>query len=90
MLEMDAAGCFDLVAAHSAVALAQGMVREIPGAVVMPLAASPLRWRHLLGWDRGGPAARAAPEVFELVVQAYREIVGQRRRSAGAYGVRGA
>ena len=82
MLEMDAASCFDLVAGGSAVALAQGMVREIPGAVAVPLTGSPLRWRHLLGWDRGVPAARAAPEVFQLAVLAYQEIVGQRRRYA--------
>lgn len=81
-LEMDAANCFDLVAGGSAVALAQPMVRDIPGAVTMPLVDSPLRWRHWVGWDRGVPAARAAPEVFELAAQAYQEIVGKRRRYA--------
>jgi DNA-binding transcriptional LysR family regulator len=82
LLEMDVANCFDLVAAGSAVALCQGMVRQIPGAVAMPLAGSPLQWRHLIGWDRGAVAARSAAKVRELAVHSYLDIIRQRDRYA--------
>ncbi|MGX6600601.1 LysR substrate-binding domain-containing protein [Micromonosporaceae bacterium Da 78-11] len=82
ILERDPSGAFDMVANGSGLVLCQGIVRDIPGAVAMPIADSPLRWRHLLGWDRGSVAARSAPEVYRLAVQAYLEVVGQRHRYA--------
>lgn len=80
--EMDVGVCFDLVASGSAVALAQGTVRRIPGVAAVPIAGAPLRWRHLLGWDGGARAARYAPEVFDLAAEAYVDIVRQRGRYA--------
>ena len=94
VLQMDVGVCFDLVASGSAVALAQGTVREIPGVAAVPIAGAPLRWRHLLGWDRGAAAAGFAPEVFDLAAEAYLDIVRQRQRYADwlathpAFGVR--
>jgi len=81
-LEMDVGGCIDLVAAGSAVVLCQGTVRSMPGVVAVALTGSPLRWRHLLGWDPAGPAAAAAVEVHGLAVQAYLDVVAQRPRYA--------
>jgi hypothetical protein len=57
-------------------------VRSAPGIVAVPLRGVPLRWRHLLGWDPEGPAARQAAELFGYAVEAYREIVAQRPRYA--------
>ena len=80
--ELDVGGAFDLVAAGKAVALAQGAVRSMAGVVAVPLTGSPLRWRHLLGWDPESAAARRAAEVAALAADAYLEVVGQRPRYA--------
>jgi DNA-binding transcriptional LysR family regulator len=78
--EIDASSAFDLVAAGGAIALCQGTVRSAPGVIAVPLRGVPLRWRHLLGWDPDGPAAAQAAELFGYAVEAYLEIVAQRRR----------
>lgn len=80
--EIDASSAFDMVAGGTAVALCQGMVRSVPGAVAVPLLGVPLRWRHLLGWDPDGPAARQAAELYGYAVEAYLEVLGQRPRYA--------
>ena len=80
--ELDVGGAFDLVAAGKAVALAQGAVRSVSGVVAVPLSGSPLRWRHLLGWDPESGAARRAAEVASLATEAYLDIVSQRPRYA--------
>jgi len=77
---LDVGGAFDLVAAGKAVALAQGAVRSMAGVVAVPLAGSPLRWRHLLGWDPESAAARRAGEVASLAAEAYLDVVDQRPR----------
>lgn len=82
LYEMDVGGCFDMVAAGAAVVLCQGTVRPVPGVVALPLTGSPLRWRHLIGWDPAGPGARFAGEVSVLAVQAYLDVVAQRPRYA--------
>jgi DNA-binding transcriptional LysR family regulator len=78
--EIDASSAFDLVAGGTAVVLCQGLVRSVPGAVAVPLTGVPLQWRHLLGWDSDGPAARGAAELFGYAVESYLEIVTQRPR----------
>lgn len=85
-LELDAGGCVDLVAEGGAVALCQGTIRARPRVVAVPLADSPLRWRHLLGWDPAGPAAAAADEVHDLAVHAYLTVVAQRHQYAAWLG----
>jgi DNA-binding transcriptional LysR family regulator len=80
--EIDASSAFDMVVAGTAVALCQATVRVVPGAVAVPLAGLPLRWRHMLGWDPEGPAARHAAEVFGYAVEAYLDILAQRPRYA--------
>jgi DNA-binding transcriptional LysR family regulator len=82
LYEMDVGGCVDLVAAGAAVVLCQGTVRAMPGVVALPLAGTPLRWRHLLGWDPAGPAARDAAELSALAVRSYLDVVAQRPRYA--------
>ncbi|MFI7373220.1 LysR family transcriptional regulator [Actinoplanes sp. NPDC049668] len=84
--EMDVGSCIDLVAGGSAVVLCQGAVRPIPGVVALPLEGSPLRWRHLLGWDPAGPGAARAAEVAALAVRAYLDVVGTRPRFAAWLG----
>lgn len=76
--EMDAGAVFDLVTSGRAVALCQATVRDVPGAVAVPLAGSPLSWRHLLGWDSHASAA----DVAALATASYLEIVARRPRYA--------
>jgi len=80
--EIEPGGILDLVASGSAVALCQGTTRDLPGAVAVPVAGTPLRWRHLLGWDPGRHAEATVAGVFDLAVRAYLEIVEQRPRYA--------
>ncbi|MET0494482.1 MAG: LysR family transcriptional regulator [Actinoplanes sp.] len=77
-LEMDVASVFDVVSAGSAVALCQGTVRDVPGVGAIPLAGTPLRWRHVLGWNASGNAAEVAEKVRELAVETYLSVVAQR------------
>jgi DNA-binding transcriptional LysR family regulator len=79
---LDVGGALDMVAAGKAVALAQGAVRSMAGVVAVPLTGSPLRWRHLLGWDPESAAARRAGEVASLAAEAYLDVVGQRPKYA--------
>jgi DNA-binding transcriptional LysR family regulator len=76
--EMDVGGCIDLVAGGAAVVLCQGTFRPVPGVTMVPIAGTPLRWRHLLGWHPDSVAAGAAEEVLELARAAYLEIIGRR------------
>lgn len=77
-LEMDVASVFDVVSLGGAVALCQGTVRDVPGVATIPLAGTPLRWRHVLGWQAGGKAAQVAGAVRELAVETYLAVVAQR------------
>ncbi|WP_345537985.1 LysR family transcriptional regulator [Phytohabitans rumicis] len=78
ILESDPIGCLDLVLSGAAVLLCQGISRPPPGTVLVPLAGTPLRWRHLLGWHPESPAAIRAPEVLTLAAAAYQEVVTHR------------
>lgn len=81
-MQLDVGSVFDMVAGGTVVALAQGTIREIEGVTAVPIAGSPLGWRHVLGWDRTGPVAGQAAEVFDLSVAAYHDILRQRLRYA--------
>jgi DNA-binding transcriptional LysR family regulator len=78
VFETDVGGCIDLLNSGAAVVLAQGTFRHLPGIVMLPIAGTPLRWRHLLGWHPDSIAAGAAEEVLDLARAAYLEVVGQR------------
>lgn len=75
--ETDVRTCVELVEAGTAVAPCQGSFRTPPGLVTVPLAGTPLHWRHLLGWHPESPAARHAPRVAGYAVEAYRDAVAR-------------
>jgi hypothetical protein len=50
---------------------------------MVPIAGTPLRWRHLLGWHPDSPAARAADDVLIHATAAYLETVERRPEYAG-------
>ena len=78
VFETDVGGCIDLLQSGAAVVLAQGTFRHLPGIAMMPIAGTPLRWRHLLGWHPDGAAALAAGEVIAHSIGAYTETVARR------------
>jgi DNA-binding transcriptional LysR family regulator len=75
VFESDVSGCVDMVVAGAAVVLCQGTFRQRPGVAMVPIAGTPLRWRHLLGWHPGGAAAPGADEVLGHAVSAYCDVV---------------
>lgn len=75
--EGDVRTCVELVEAGTAVAPCQGSFRPPPGLVTVPLAGTPLHWRHLLGWHPEAPAARHAPRVAGYACDAYRDAVAR-------------
>jgi DNA-binding transcriptional LysR family regulator len=79
MYEVDVAGCVDLALGGNVV-LCQPTFRLVPGLVSVPLAGAPLRWRHLLGWHPGSPAAPHATRVARHTAAAYRAAVGRSPR----------
>jgi len=82
VLETDVGACVDLVAAGAAAVLCQGAFREIAGVAMVPIAGTPLTWRHLLGWRPDTAAAAGAGDVLAHATAAYLETVGRRTRYA--------
>lgn len=75
--EGDVRSCIELVERGDAVALCQSSFRPPPGLISIPIAGTPLRWRHLLGWHPEAPAARHAERLAGFAVEAYRETVAR-------------
>jgi DNA-binding transcriptional LysR family regulator len=61
--ETDTASCVHLVQVGRAVGLCRATFPPTPGLVTRPLVGAPLRWRHLIGWHPGAPAAGVAASV---------------------------
>lgn len=80
--EGDVRTCMELVEDGAAVALCQSSFRPLPNLVSVPIAGTPLRWRHLLGWHPDAPAAQHAGEVIDHAVAAYRDAVARLPRTA--------
>jgi DNA-binding transcriptional LysR family regulator len=76
--EMDVGACIDLVMGGTGVVLCQATFRQLPNIAMVPIAGTPMSWRHLVGWHPDSVAAHAAAEVVALAVTAYREVVEQR------------
>jgi DNA-binding transcriptional LysR family regulator len=73
VFEGDVRTCIELVEAGDAVALCQSSFRPPPGLVSVPIAGTPLRWRHLLGWHPDSAAAQGVEQVATYAVAAYRD-----------------
>lgn len=82
IFETDTGGCLDLVERDVAVALCQGTFRPVQGLVKVPIAGTPLRWRHLLGWHPDSRAAEFADEVHRHASAAYLDAVRRSPRYA--------
>lgn len=73
--EGDIRTCVELVEAGTAIAPCQSSFRPPPGLVTVPIAGTPLHWRHLLGWHPETAAAQHAEQIGYYAVQAYRDAV---------------
>jgi DNA-binding transcriptional LysR family regulator len=77
VLESDVRGVVDMVESGLAIGMCQPTFRPPAGLTHRPLAGAPLRWRQVLGWHPDGPAARVAPRLLGMALEAYREAVAR-------------
>ncbi|WP_283135330.1 LysR family transcriptional regulator [Rhizohabitans arisaemae] len=61
----------DLIAAGRCIAMFQATHREHPGIALRPLAGSPLRFRHVMGWREGSPIAKHAADLVREAMRVY-------------------
>ena len=73
VLESDVRGVVDMVESGLAIGICQPTFRPPAGLTHRPLAGAPLRWRQVLGWHPDSPAARAAPRLLGMALEAYQE-----------------
>ncbi|MBV1851672.1 LysR family transcriptional regulator [Catellatospora tritici] len=73
--ENDVGGVTDLVRGGDVVALCQPTFREVVGVRAVPLAGTPLRWRHLIGWHPEAPAAEVAPKLIQYATESYDDAI---------------
>jgi DNA-binding transcriptional LysR family regulator len=77
VLESDVRGVVDMVESGLAIGMCQPTFRPPAGLTHRPLAGAPLRWRQILGWHPDSPAARAAPRLMGMALEAYQESVAR-------------
>ncbi|MEV6490003.1 LysR family transcriptional regulator [Actinoplanes sp. NPDC051633] len=77
LLETDIRGVVDMVESGLALGLCQPTFRPPAGLTHRPLAGAPVRWRQVLGWHPDSPAARIAPRLSEMAIEAYQEVVAR-------------
>ena len=80
--ETDASACVELVQAGRAVGLCRATFPPTPGVVTVPLAGTPLSWRHVLGYDPETTAAATVPAVLMHARQAHAEAAHRNPRYA--------
>ena len=66
-----------MVESGLAVGLCQPTFRPPAGLAHRPLRGAPLRWRQVLGWHPDSTAARIAPRLTAMAVDAYEEVVAR-------------
>ncbi|WP_165984924.1 LysR family transcriptional regulator [Streptomyces sp. YIM 98790] len=77
LLESEISSCLHLIQVGRAVGLCRATFAPAPGIVTLPLAGTPLSWRHLLGWQPGSPAADAADTVAAVARAAYHDALSR-------------
>ena len=77
VLESDVRGVVDMVESGLAIGICQPTFRPPAGLTHRPLAGAPLRWRQVLGWHPDSPAARGAPRLVGMALEAYQEAVAR-------------
>ncbi|GAB7052017.1 LysR family transcriptional regulator [Catenuloplanes indicus] len=80
VFEIDVRAAIDMVESGAAIGICQPTFRPPPGLVTVPLAGTPLRWRHLVGWHPESGAAGFAHRVVELATESYLDSVARNTR----------
>jgi DNA-binding transcriptional LysR family regulator len=75
LYEVDVRTAIDLVEAGDAVALCQSSFRPPDGLVAVPIAGTPLRWRHIVGWLPANICTNAAQTLLDAARESYEEAV---------------
>ncbi|MER5625688.1 LysR family transcriptional regulator [Streptosporangium sp. NPDC002544] len=61
----------DLISSGRCVGMFQATSKGHPGVTIRPLAGTPLRFRHMIGWTEHGPVARYGHELVRAVTRTY-------------------
>jgi hypothetical protein len=61
------------------VALCQSSFRPPDGLVSVPIAGTPLQWRHVIGWVPGVLTTDAADRLLEFARRSYEDVLVRRR-----------
>ncbi|MFB9718445.1 LysR family transcriptional regulator [Planobispora longispora] len=61
----------DLIASARCVGMFQATSKGYAGIAIRPLAGTPLRFRHMIGWTEQGPVAPRAAELVQAVTRSY-------------------
>jgi DNA-binding transcriptional LysR family regulator len=77
MYEVDVRTAVDLVEAGETVALCQSSFRPPDGLVAVPIAGTPLRWRHLVGWMPENVSIKDVVHLLEVARESYEEVVAR-------------
>ncbi|MDB1090313.1 LysR family transcriptional regulator [Streptomyces sp. ACA25] len=83
LYESDVSSCVHLVQVRRTVGLCRATFPPTPRLVTRPLAGSPLRWRHLLGWHPDSAAAPVAAAALGQARGAYGDAVSRSSGYAG-------
>ena len=84
MYEVDVRTAIELVEAGEAIALCQSSFRPPDGLVAVPIAGTPLRWRHVVGWLPGAIRIKAITQLLEFAARSYEDALARARRKAGS------
>jgi DNA-binding transcriptional LysR family regulator len=77
LLEVDARTAVELVEAGDVVALCQSSFRPPDGVVAVPIAGTPLRWRHVIGWLPGEILPQDASRLVRIAAESYADALSR-------------
>lgn len=80
--ETDVLACLELVECGDAVGLGQGAFRRTAEVAAVPLAGTPLRWRHLIGWHPESSLAHFSGQLVRYAAASYAAAVRRSPRYA--------
>ncbi|MGW8377567.1 LysR family transcriptional regulator [Streptomyces sp. ODS28] len=86
LYEADTASCMHLVRVGRSAGLCRASSAPEPGVVTVPIAGTPLRWRHVLGWSPGAVPGGVAEHVLAEARLSHAEATRRAGAAGGAPG----
>lgn len=77
MYEVDARTAIELVETGEVVALCQSSFRPPDGLVSVPIARTPLRWRHVIGWAPDVITTNLANQLIDIATRSYEDALAR-------------